>query len=702
MKYTQQRFHTANIIESIKDWQDYRHSCVATYSNSRRQRIRTASDLQYVDWDVYNLHDYIFTHNTIVASVCHDPKDNHTITPGSVPSINANQNAWLNEVLGPPTNIYKTFVGAENFYEHVQDFRLSKGKVLDAVLRKVKNDAGEKVWYCFRGDVEVLMANGLRKKIVDIEPGEEVISGSGKIREVLAKSESFSDDLVEVKIRGVIDSFVCTSDHQVLAKTDINDEWKWTKASDLKRNDWVLQPKIELNQQDEDCKKVDEDFAWLMGFYAAEGSLVQRKRKDGSKYFSHTQLTISIDEKESVLDISKRVMDNIGPYKIPFFKSRWNNDENMIKSVYGAIDFRDKGNGSNVRIGHRILAQYCFDFCGRGSSKKRLSNEILLEWDQESKLHLLAGLIDGDGYQRRNVVGLKTTSNDLAKNVEFILNCLGWAYSTTGNWHKGPYSGCVTIELDCYSSEKLRPYLRFKNKFDNASEKIKYGNRASVSIDKGIARRVECVDSLSSNISIPVYNIEVEEDHSYTVSNITVKNCDILVATNRRHRDLVTRIARKELNTLSMGCLANITACSKCGKVMRTDWDACNCIRYEIGQPYMTPYGYESKVAELCGLSGNPESCKFIEASWVEAPAFKGAVVNHYISIPQARSIAANNVINIREAAKQLKNIDFNDVDTLRRVRVADKHSMTAIRLYISEIERFKRASRIKSIADKL
>jgi len=318
-----QKFHTTRIIDRVKDWQDYRMECASTHMNGAK-RIRTASQLSGVDWNTFNLNDYIFTHNTIVASVAHD-KDGHTITEGSVPVINANQNAWLNEVLGPHTNIYRSFNGAENFYEHVQDFRLSKGKILDSVLRKVNNQAKEPVWYC-----------------------------------------------------------------------------------------------------------------------------------------------------------------------------------------------------------------------------------------------------------------------------------------------------------------------------------------------------------------------------------------DILVATNRRHRDLATRIAKGELNTLSMGCLANITQCSKCGKVMRNDWEACNHIRYEIGQPYRTAYGYESKVAELCGMNGHPESCRFIEASWVEAPAFKGAVVNHYISIPEVRSIAAKNVINIQQASTTLRNINLCDIDTLKRVRVADKHSMVALKLFVSELSNAKRNHRIESIGQTL
>ena len=325
MKLFDQNFHTANIIDSHKDWIDYRQECISTYTNGRTERIRVANNLSRVDWNSYNLNDYIFTHNTIVASVCHDEMDDHTITEASVPTINANQNAWTNEVLGPPTNIYRSFVGAENFYEHVQDFRLSKGKVLDAVLRSVKNQGGEKVWYV-----------------------------------------------------------------------------------------------------------------------------------------------------------------------------------------------------------------------------------------------------------------------------------------------------------------------------------------------------------------------------------------DILVATHRKHRDLVARIAKKELDTLSMGCLANLTTCSKCGKIMRNDWDACNHIRYEIGQEYTTDYGYKSRVAELCGAQGDPNSCRFIEASWVEAPAFKGAVVNHYISVPTVKDFVEKNVVDFDKAAKAIRLISAGDVNTLKKIRVADHRSMTGIRLFIEELKKSDRSDRIQKIAKEL
>jgi len=162
--------------------------------------------------------------------------------------------------------------------------------------------------------------------------------------------------------------------------------------------------------------------------------------------------------------------------------------------------------------------------------------------------------------------------------------------------------------------------------------------------------------------------------------------CDILVATNRKHKDIVSRIAKGNLTTMSMGCLANITQCSKCGKHIANDWQACQHIRHELGQTYTTKYGNKSKVAELCGVPGNKNSCVFIEASWVESPAFKGAVLNHYIDAPVKSNKTANSENGIRT-------LDFSwlnetNLNMLRNLKVANKTSMVALKMARQEIER--------------
>ena len=533
----------------------YRHAaCVVSKirSVSRKSFKGTVYNLS-VDIDESYVAERCAVHNcTIVASVAAEENGYH-IKPACNGLVNNNGNAWTNEVL---LSTFRSFVGGENYLEHIQIPELSKGKILDAVLRPVtyKDSQGREadVYYCFSGESKVLLADGSVSEIKDILPGVEVISGDGTVQEVLALSHRFvpSEDLVKVSVRGVIDDTAVTGNHGLWAKKNLDEEWGWVEANCLEKNWWVLQPTPDICGD----KKVSSDFAWLTGEYAAEGSLVQRKGADGSPYWSFTQFTCHIDEKDVITKATESVLDEMGTYDVPFFRSRWNSDAHNIRKCSGSIDSRDKGNGSNIRVGHRELASRMFDLCGKGAASKSLSSEILVDWDDESKLHFLAGLIDGDGHARRNVVSVKSVSNGMIRQVEFILSSLGMAYSSTGNWHNGPYSGCVTIELDCYSSDRLRPYLRIKNGFDKPPVEVSMNNRASLAVDGGIARRVSETQKMQGEVEIPVYNIEVSENHTYIVHNVKVKNCDILVATDRRHAGLVTKIAGGKLNTMSMGC----------------------------------------------------------------------------------------------------------------------------------------------------
>jgi len=106
---------------------------------------------------------------------------------------------------------------------------------------------------------------------------------------------------------------------------------------------------------------------------------------------------------------------------------------------------------------------------------------------------------------------------------------------------------------------------------------------------------------------------------------------DILVATDRKHKDLVAKIESDELNTLSMGCTISFSICTKCGNKAIDEPDLCRHVKYEKGNKFVGPNGKIRVVAELCGHHTDPESVKFIEASWVANPAFKGAVMRNIL-----------------------------------------------------------------------
>jgi hypothetical protein len=106
---------------------------------------------------------------------------------------------------------------------------------------------------------------------------------------------------------------------------------------------------------------------------------------------------------------------------------------------------------------------------------------------------------------------------------------------------------------------------------------------------------------------------------------------DILVATERRHRDLVASIENGNLSTLSMGCSIKYSTCSKCGNKAADETELCDHIRYMKNTFFIDETGQKRIIAELCGHRDEPESNVFIEASWVANPAFKGAVLRNIL-----------------------------------------------------------------------
>ena len=86
-----------------------------------------------VDWKKYNTKDYLFTHDTACCSV-ETEENGYWITPPCWELVNANGNAWTTPVL---LASFKTFIGGDNYLEHMQIPALSKGKILDAIARPV-------------------------------------------------------------------------------------------------------------------------------------------------------------------------------------------------------------------------------------------------------------------------------------------------------------------------------------------------------------------------------------------------------------------------------------------------------------------------------------------------------------------------------------------------------------------------------------
>lgn len=113
------------------------------------------------------------------------------------------------------------------------------------------------------------------------------------------------------------------------------------------------------------------------------------------------------------------------------------------------------------------------------------------------------------------------------------------------------------------------------------------------------------------------------------------KSCyiDILVATDRKHKQLVQDILSGKIGAMSMGCISLFTTCTKCGNVAADDSQLCPCVQYDGKRSAFTDDdGIQQIVAEVIGHVSIPNSNQFIEASWVRQPAFVGAQRRNFLN----------------------------------------------------------------------
>ena len=127
---------------------------------------------------------------------------------------------------------------------------------------------------------------------------------------------------------------------------------------------------------------------------------------------------------------------------------------------------------------------------------------------------------------------------------------------------------------------------------------------------------------------------------------------DILIATDRKHTDLVSDIESGKMGTLSMGCSVDETTCTKCGNVAVDETELCKCVKYEKLNAFLDVDGNRRVIAELCGhdLLDPTGGVTFIEASWVKSPAFTGAVLR---TILEPKYVSASVMSKAQEILSQ-------------------------------------------------
>jgi intein/homing endonuclease len=370
------------------------------------------------------------------------------------------------------------------------------------------------------------------------------------------------------------------------------------EAGELKPFDFLVFPRSRFDDSVDPGVSIER--AKLLGYFLAEGSFLKYKGERTEVEFS-----FSYDERETYAAEVMRLLAKEFP-------------EAEAPRLYAT-----EGEGRHeaiVRLHNREAASWFYEHGGEYSHLKTLKAEVL-RWPEEHQKALIAGWVNGDGWlSGEGHTGGITTSYDLTCQLHLIAARVG-AFCTV-------FSSAETAEgLQIVNGEtipvrqgdgKLPHYTLsfgqtqaqvFRNYSDKVISDPHFQSQGLRVNDDYVMFPITSIESEPYNGF--VYDLEVEEDHSYVVEGVAVHNCT-----------------------------TDFTICTKCGHYAVDETELCDHIRHAKLNTFLDDRGQKRVIAELCGhidYDENPDApggVRFIEASWVGVPAFPGAVMRNIMDAP--------------------------------------------------------------------
>lgn len=363
---------------------------------------------------------------------------------------------------------------------------------------------------CLTGDSYVNTYSGA-KKMIDIVVGDKVLTHKGRWREVLAKTSRMSSgDLYELRVSSRLTPTKITGNHPVLTnmgwiRVDQLDAEKHliavNRSVEYKEQSYVF----ETNQEDieENTKfkrnklkpnvEVTEDLAWALGLWFAEGSHLKIKKDT----YSSLRITLDVAEEELAIKWLKIMKESFG-VEGKIYKNERKNSKNEEKT----------DRWLNAYVCSYELSNIFSDSFGVGCKVKTLP-EWILNLPNTTIKAFLEGFVAGDGCQLSNRNTITITNPALMFGIYNI--CLKLGYDVSASVIKKFYKGEVRMNgqliiLD-YGISKRRAGIRSGIKFNDGLTYCPIASIVKLEQDE------------------EVFDIQVEEDESFSVSGFVVHNC---------------------------------------------------------------------------------------------------------------------------------------------------------------------------------
>lgn len=375
------------------------------------------------------------------------------------------------------------------------------------------------IFTCHPAGTVILGMNGLTP-IEEVQEGDLVISHSGKPR-IVTKTFQFdyTGDLFIFHRDYATTPLAATAEHPLLVWRDGSMEWR--RADEVRAGDALVEPvpvepdKIldgetiwEYDEPERSSNRgrraqgvkalsATSDLCRLVGYYLAEGSC----SKGSAQFAFHA------DETEYHEDVISR------------YKATFGGDLGARLVTWG------DGKQSFVGCNGVVAVDFFSTSCGRGAANKSFPSWV---WDCSDELltEVVIGAWRGDGWiEKSGRMGFGTISQQLAEDMRRSLLRLGviarvrCRVQRKSNYATDP-APFWTLEVRGVHADTLASLL--------GEEIITPPHRRPGRgpwIDEGFAHyKVRSID-VESVEALPVFNIEVDEDHSYLAEGVVSHNC---------------------------------------------------------------------------------------------------------------------------------------------------------------------------------
>lgn len=380
-------------------------------------------------------------------------------------------------------------------------------KVLGQDTKNYPQEIGD----CFDVNTLVLMSSGEWKRIGEIKVGDYIVSHLNNHRMVTRTiKKKYSGKIFNMKAKGHYTSVRSTADHEFIIYQDDDpkrNEWKSACSLDID-TDNVLIP---FTFKDVEYQyvyyygekiKVDEDFAFIIGWYLAEGGLSNRVLVDGSTSYQKVTYNLCIDEEDIADELSNKLKKIFG---IESHKQYNKKDQNVLLLEVYNVDF------SNFI--HKLIPDNLY---GKKIPK------VFFHSPRSVKIDLLKSWMNGDGTITNNSINVSSASHDLIR--DFFHLSVSCELNPMVSWipkqeHQTISSGLITFRNNSFRElvgRELaeRDGIHLKNV---RAKNVRY-NRL------GQLREIEYL-TCEEVKDTDVYCLEVENDSSFIANGYAVHNC---------------------------------------------------------------------------------------------------------------------------------------------------------------------------------